>query len=164
MTFPIVLRRLLPPGRPIELVGTVSSVNSNSPEQLQCEVQSRAEGAFQVYSVRLPDSVTVRPGDWRQYAYDHQKVLELVTQCVRDNLNMTACELWPWSGDVKAEVENCLRRALYDLSSIFDSKSVKCEFEGDLIVVSIEGEHKNGQSGQIIVQCDRETVGGPCVA
>lgn len=164
MKFPIVLRRLLPPGQPIELVGSIAPAKADSAEQLHCEVQSREEGTFQIYSVRLPDSVTIRPGDWRQFAYDHQKVLELVTQCVRDNLNMPVFEPWPWSSDAKAEVENCLPRALYDLSSVFDLKSVTCEFEDDLIVVQVEGEYKNGQSGVIIVRCDHETVGGPDVA
>lgn len=163
MKFPIVLRRLLPPGRPIELVGSFLPAGADGSEPSHCEIQSREEGAFQIYWLRLPDGITVRPGDWRQYAFDPQKVLELVTHCVRDNLNITVFESWPWTDDVKAEVESCLRRALYDLGSIFDLKSAQCELEDDLIVVRVEGEYRNGQSAEIVVRCDHETIGGPYV-
>jgi len=109
-----------------------------------CRITAKTDGNTQIYRIFLPESLIVCPVDWRRFAYNHAKVVELLACCVRDNFLPLHFE--PWSEDLKSHAENTMTLALGDLSSIFDLKSVHCEHpEGNRFLVSIEGEHKNGE-------------------
>jgi len=103
----------------------------------------------QIYSVVLPDGLTVRPVDWRRFAYDHAKVTELLSRCIRDNLqalDFVTFGVWPWSDEQRTFAETTLMVALADLSSIFDIESVRFErHEDGSLLTTIEGAHKNGE-------------------
>jgi hypothetical protein len=147
----IVVRRLLTGSNP-EVVELMPA-NSWSEDVLDtvnavCRISSVTDGDTQIYSVSLPKGFVVRPVDWRRFAYNHDKVAELLSRCIQDNLlalDFVAFAVRPWSDEQRALAENTLTMALADLGSIFDTKSVRFEFheDGTLLTV-IEGEHKNG--------------------
>lgn len=147
----IVLRRFVPGVKPevIEVMHPNGCLTDPSdPADAVCRLSVMTEGDTQIYSVALPEGFIVRPVDWRRFAYDHAKVAELLSQCVHDNLqalDFVASGFRPWSDEQRAFAEDTLTTALADLSSIFDSKSVRLEFpeDGTLLTV-VEGEHKNG--------------------
>ncbi len=121
-------------------------------EEIDTKKQDKKfENRAQVYSVMLPESLIIRPVDWRRFAYDHAKVAELISVCVIDNLGSLIFE--PLSDELKASIENTLMVALNDLSSIFEIQSVRCEFSMEgRIEVTIEGEHKNGEVKNYVVE------------
>lgn len=109
-----------------------------------CRIAANTDGGVPIYHVLLPDSLAIRPVDWRRFAYDHVKVSELLSLCVRDNLIPLSVEAW--SEELRQCIETTLTLALGDLNSVFDLKSVRCESGEDVgVVIKIEGEHKNGQ-------------------
>ena len=114
------------------------------PAAAACRLDVRVEGDTRVYHVVLPANLIIRPVDWRRFSYDHEKVKELLSLCVRDNLPLVGFE--PWSDAQKARVETALRSALRDLSSVFDLESVNCDGREDSrLLATIEGTHKNGE-------------------
>jgi hypothetical protein len=120
------------------------TAGESDPAAAACRIDVRAEVDTRVYHVVLPDYLMVRPVDWRRFSYDHEKVQELLSRCVRDNLPQVGFE--PWSEAQKARVEATLRLALGDLSSLFDLESVDCEArEDNRLLATIEGAHKNGE-------------------
>jgi hypothetical protein len=115
-----------------------------------CRISVMTEGDTQAYSIHLPESLMVRPVDWRRFAYDHARVAELLSSCVRDNLEALGSVLFeprPLSDEQREGAEATLRLALSDLSSIFDVNSVRCESgEDGAFLVTVAGEHKNGET------------------
>jgi hypothetical protein len=114
-----------------------------SPARTIGRIQVHPEGEVRVFSIELAPGAAVRPVDWRRFAYDHPKVGELLTQCVRDNIGEALFE--PRSEDTPRILEKRLAAALADLSSVFDLISAGCETEPERITVTITGEHKNGE-------------------
>ena len=84
-------------------------------EAAACRIAVSTDGDTQVFSVNLPESLRVRPVDWRRFAYDHEKVAELLSLCVRDNWLQLIFE--PWSDDLRQHAETIMMLALGDLSS-----------------------------------------------
>jgi hypothetical protein len=114
------------------------------PGDSSCRIAATPEGDTLVYSLTLPQSLMVRPVDWRRFAYDHSKVAELLAVCVRDNF--LSLRFAPWSEDQRKIAETTLMAALGDLSSIFEVTSVRCEnLEGGRLLTTISGSHKNGE-------------------
>ena len=115
-----------------------------NPWEEGCTVSALAEGDFIFYRIEFSKGLVVSPGNWKRFAYDHSRVAELLSFCVRDNLNEVAFD--PWSDELKERVEGNLMTALRDLSTIFDIKSLRCEYILDgAVATTIEGEHKNGE-------------------
>ena len=123
-------------------------------ENAVCRVAARqAENAF-AYHVSVPDGFAVLPVDWRRFAYDHEKVKELLARCIQDNVSLFLFDAW--SEDTKQLIEKTLRVALADLNTIFDTKYVECSSEAeDVIRVEIRGEHKNGHLASVHCRCSR---------
>jgi hypothetical protein len=117
------------------------------PADAACMISVQTDGDTQIYHVLLPENLIVRPVDWRRFAYDHEKVVNLLSVCARDNL--APLVFAPNSDEVRKQAETNLMVALGDLSSIFDTKSVRCEWECideiSRIVTTLKGEHKNGE-------------------
>ncbi len=116
-------------------------------------IRTGTDGDHVVYHVLLPDTLTVQPVDWRRFAYDHSKVAELLSVCVRDNVLPMIFE--PRSDDLREVAETTLTVALGDLSSVFDVLSVRCESpEPPGLLVTIEGEHKSGERRSYVVRVE----------
>lgn len=106
-------------------------------------ISSQTEGETQVYGIVLTAGHRIKPVDWRRFAYDHARVKELLAICIHDNLQSFVFE--PSSADLKQRAETRIAEALQDLTSIFDTKSVDCDFGNDATLVTVNGETKNGQ-------------------
>ncbi len=115
-----------------------------------CQVQARVEKNFCFYLLNLSNQSRVIPVDWRRFSYDHKKVSELLSNCINDNVSQYS--FGPFSKEVLGRIEKTLIIALYDLKSIFEVKSVNCEIDFDLnIVTTVVGEHMNGEQVSYIV-------------
>jgi hypothetical protein len=150
----ILLRRFVIGAVPeaLEIMPTNDRIApAQDPPEAICRISVMTEGDTQIYSVFLPQGFLIRPADWRRFAYDHARVTELLSLCVRDNLqglDFVTFGVWPWPDEQREYAETTLMVALADLSSIFDAKSVRFErHEEDSILTTIDGEHKNGEHG-----------------
>jgi hypothetical protein len=119
-----------------------------------CDGQPGDDGAL-AYIVDLPEHASIRPVDWRRFAYDHAKIAARVQVCVQDNLMLAIGHHGALAERHASEVESTLASALRDLGSIYDVASVQVEFVGDDLLVRIEGEFKNGERSALCIQCRR---------
>ena len=149
----LVLRRFVRGQVPevLELVPVNAATPTvQSQTDAACRISVMTDGETQVYNILLPERLTVRPVDWRRFAYDHARVAEFLEVCIRDNLGSMESVIFgtrPLSDERRDETEATLRLALSDLGSIFDVTSVKCESRVDgTLLVTIAGEHKNGEN------------------
>ncbi len=106
-----------------------------------------------IYCVEVPKYLKVKPPDWRDLAYDHVKVTNLIHTCVTDNFKNFIFE--PIKNTTLKRLQNVLSIALADLSSVIDLTSVKCttnhETVNHLRVVVIF-EHKNGVPNECVIE------------
>jgi len=99
-----------------------------------------------LYSVELPIDLRVKPPDWRDLAYDHAKVVNLINTCVTDNCRNFIFE--PVNDTTLKGLQNVLSIALADLSFVIDLISVEINTDQekyDSLEVIIIYEHKNGE-------------------
>ncbi len=99
-----------------------------------------------MYQVELPEGVSVKPVDWRRFAYDHERVAELVGRCVADNAGRLTFSVL--TGETLREGENALTEALRDLRTLFDTESVEMARVETELQVRVIGAHKNGRREQ----------------
>ena len=146
---PFMLRRFL--GAPIEVRKTGPANSADPNAGLTCRLAAHADGETEVYEVQLAAHHAVTPADWRRFAYDHARIAELLTTCVTDNLALFGFD--PQTDESRSRIEATLAVALGDLTSIFESKSVQCEFTDDgFIRVAVSGDHKNGETRSYFVE------------
>lgn len=123
------------------------------------EVEKRAE--VQIYHVRMPHHLRVRPPDWRDLAYDHEAVRKRIVVCVTDNCRSFMAE--PVNAHFLLKIEKTLSLVLEDLRSIMDNTSVTCEpaeIPGRY-VVSVAFEHKNGDARRHAIVIDNDAFTRP---
>jgi hypothetical protein len=143
----LILRRFIHPQEAIELV--IDNSRDVSPHSTSCRIwtgQGDDENGTRAYGITLPDNVSVRPVDWRRFAYDHERVASLVRSCAQDNFWLVYCDLELSSEKFVGRFELVLMRALQDLGSIFDAISVDCELQNDHAITRVTGEFKNGEA------------------
>jgi hypothetical protein len=134
----VILRRFR--HETIEIIQATNTASSTASRPIG-RVSSYTEEEAQIFAVLLADDYRVRPVDWRRFAHDHAKVKELLSTCIHDNLKTLMFE--PWSEDVKQRTETQITAALRDLTSIFDTKSVQCDFASAGRRVTVTGETIN---------------------
>jgi len=117
-------------------------------EEPICRFSSIEDNETTIFHLDLANGVAVKPVDWRRFAYDNEMVSSLVTRCVNDNINNIIFE--PASDEIARQLEYRLLTALLDLSSIFETKSVHCDFSPEELLVTIHGEHKNGERRELL--------------
>ena len=117
-------------------------------EGLACVcVESNAE--WTSYEVGLPTGWRVKPSDLRRFAYDHEKVTQLLVACAQDNMRTFVFE--PLSSEVMDRMVGVVETAVHDLSSVFDLRAVTCERDQDGLLIHLEGDFKNGERQQITI-------------
>ena len=123
------------------------------------EVEKRTE--VQIYYVRMPQHMRVRPPDWRDLAYDHEEVRKRIVVCVTDNCRCFMAE--PINAHLLHKVEKALMLVLEDLRAIMDLTSVICEpaETPGRYVVSVAFEHKNGTPRTLAIEIDNDDLLGP---
>ena len=128
-----------------------SSVDGAGPLQSNCIVNVDEDEESVIYMLRISEGVTVKPVDWRRFAYDHNVVNNLIQRAVTDNVRDVVFE--PLSDELVKRVEYRLNLVLADMVSIFDTLSVDCELreEPSEIYVTIEGEYKNGARETMVI-------------
>jgi hypothetical protein len=139
--YPLILRRFL--NDRIELVST----NAESLTFVACVNHTKSKWGEDViiYEIELGKGNAVRPADLRRFIHDNEKIKELITTCIQDNVKILS--FYPWSQTLKDRMESHLKQALGDLSSIFDVESVECSSEGARILVTAQGVEKDGSLG-----------------
>ena len=147
----IVLRRYRPSDRLEIYLASAHSKNALAENATLCSLQSAIEDDCTTYFILLGEGVAAKPVDWRRFSYDHDKVRALLHQCIKDNLK-TALLFDVQSNELARQLEHNLSVALSDLTSIFDTKSVRCEIHDGDALVTIDGEYKNGERGQLMVR------------
>lgn len=147
-----ILRRFICPQEAIELV--IEDTGGVPRQSTSCRIWSGQDddaNGIRAYGITLPGNVLVRPVDWRRFAYDHEKVAALIRSCACDNFGLAYCDLDFSAEEYVGRFENVLMRALQDLSSIFDVKSVKCELLNDRALTEVTGDFKNGEAACICI-------------
>jgi hypothetical protein len=122
-----------------------SSADGDGLLHSNCVVNVDEDADSVIYILRIAEGVTVKPVDWRRFAYDHKAVNNLIQRGVTDNVRDVLFE--PVSDELIERIEYRLTLVLADMISIFDTISVNCELrkETSEIYVTIEGEYKNGK-------------------
>lgn len=157
---PIVVRRFAHARELVELTfAGIPSPSAPAACRVFCDGRDRDDGAL-AYVVDLPENASIRPVDWRRFAYDHAKIVSLVQGCVQDNLMLAIGHHGVLAERHASQVESALASALRDLGSIYDVVSVAVEFAGDDLLVRIEGEFKNGKRSNFCMPCPR-SLGDP---
>ncbi|MFT3896367.1 MAG: hypothetical protein QM719_01485 [Thermomonas sp.] len=150
----LVVRRFIVPPESIELAIANADAAGRPSEtcRIWCREDDDAAGTA-IYSVTLPECMSIRPVDWRRFAYDHENVASLVARCANDNFGPVYCDLRFPSEAFTSRLEFVLAHALRDLNSIFDLGSVKCEMQqGSRLLMQITGEYKNGEATTICIE------------
>lgn len=152
---PIVVRRFAHAGEMVELTfAGIPSPSVPAACRVFCDGRAGDDGTL-AYVVDLPENASIRPVDWRRFAYDHAKIASLVQACVQDNLMLAIGHHGALAEQHASQVESALASALRDFGSIYDVVSVGVEFAGDDLLVRIEGEFKNGERSTLCIQCRR---------
>ena len=104
--------------------------------------------------VTLPVELAVEPPDLRHHAYDHELIERLIQDCLRDNTSWMCFE--PLNEELLARVRMTCLRALRDLVSVIDLKSVGCSLEEGWrgVVVTVKFFHKNGEHSVLCFRAD----------
>jgi hypothetical protein len=145
----LILRRF--PNEAIEIVRVADTTAPKAGRTIG-RISSHPEGETQIYGILLAVGHQIKPVDWRRFAYDDARVKELLATCIHDNVESFVFE--PASADLKQRVETQIAAALQDLTSIFDPKSVHCDFGKDVMQITVTGATKNEESHSIIVNED----------
>ncbi|MCP4611802.1 MAG: hypothetical protein GY845_24125 [Planctomycetes bacterium] len=123
--------------------------NDNSIKVLLMEIKDNNK----IYWVEIPKYLKVKPPDWRDLAYDHEKAKDLISTCVTDNFQHFIFE--PLNDTTLNKLQDDLSIALADLSSVIDLISVECtsnQEEANSLRVMVTFEHKNGERCSYITQ------------
>lgn len=105
-----------------------------------------------IYKIDIPEFLSVKPPDWRDMAYDHKEIKNLIQKTVIDNSQTFVFE--PLTEETIKKVENKLILVLGDLKSVIDLIAVKCEVDKDYpnnIKIEITFEHKNGEHQKYVI-------------
>lgn len=148
----LILRRFIHPRESIELAVENTELAPRQSTSFRIWSGEDDEASeTRAYGVTLPDNVFIRPVDWRRFAYDHERVASLVRSCAYDNFWLVYCDLELSPEEYVSRFEHVLMRALQDLSSIFDARSVECELQDDHVLMQVAGDFKNGEATVIYI-------------
>jgi hypothetical protein len=148
----LILRRFIHPQESIELVIESSKAVFHQP--ISCCIccgEDYDANETHAYALTLPENVSVRPVDWRRFAYDHERVAAFIMACAHDNFMFVYCDLGFSKEEYIKRFQHVLTRALQDLSSIFDTRSVECELRQDHVLTLVTGEFKNGEATVVYI-------------
>lgn len=149
----VIVRRFVRPPECVELAIENAGVAMRPPTSCRIWCGEGEDGSeTRAYLVELAENVFIRPVDWRRFAYDHEKVASLVVACANDNFGLVCFDLMDSPGEYIGRFEKSFSRALQDLGSIFDAKSVECELREDCLLTTVAGEYKNGKTAAISIQ------------
>ena len=112
----------------------------------------KIEDGYKIYNVEIPPYFKVKPPDWRDLAYDHAKVKNLIRNCVTDNCNHFIFE--PTNENNLNRVRSYLYTPLTDLSSVIDLISIECTTNKEStnhFTVTVKFEHKNGEQNECVI-------------
>ncbi|MCU7811851.1 MAG: hypothetical protein KZQ77_11555 [Candidatus Thiodiazotropha sp. (ex Notomyrtea botanica)] len=103
-----------------------------------------------IYQVNIPKQLRVKPQDLKRFAYDHEKVVSLVVNCITDNLAEYTFETQ--NERTLDNLKQELLVALQDFSTIMQLISVECcAGSDDKKVVTVIFEYKNGEARELVV-------------